>query len=319
MKKIPVGRTIADAYSFTFGQIGVVIGLIWLPLVVFTLSRFFVVDYYTAQLVGSGDPSATGRAILITFAFSLISLLFTAVIGVSLTRQAMSPRSGTIILHFALGPMEFNYFLSLLAIFVVMFAVYIALVFADFILAAAADALIQAVSGAVAQAGKIATVAALGLIFALDLAAIVFIGVRLAAFVAPVTVAEGKIDLIRSWQMSNGNFWRLFLVLLVTLGPILIVSELGFAAIVGPAYLVKFAQAMLALFQAVAGNGQVPTQTLAQLPDISQKAPLILGLNFLLAPFTYGLLFAAPAFAYRALNGSTPVLPTPDTGPFRPA
>lgn len=318
MKKIPVGKTIADAYNFTFGHVGAVIGLIWVPLVVITLGRFFVVDYYSPQLAGSGDPSALGRAVLLTLAFSLVSLLFTAIIGVSLTRQAMAPRSASIIAHFALGPAELNYFLSLLAIFLVMTAVYIALIFADLILGTVSDVAFQALKAASAPAGKFVTAGAVVAIVGFDLAALIFVGVRLASLVAPVTVAEGKVDLIRAWELSKGNFWRLFLVLAVTLGPIVVVSELGFAAIVGPAYLVKYAQAMLALFQSVSGNGVVPSQALAQIPDITQKTPLILGLNFLLAPFTYGLLFAAPAFAYRALAG-TPTLPSSDAGPFRPA
>ena len=40
MNKLPVGRTIADAYRFTFAHLGAIIGLIWLPLVLATLLNF---------------------------------------------------------------------------------------------------------------------------------------------------------------------------------------------------------------------------------------------------------------------------------------
>ena len=36
---------------------------------------------------------------------------------------------------------------------------------------------------------------------------------------------------------------------------------------------------------------------------MASKLPLLMGLSFVLAPFTYGLAFAAPAFAFRALTG----------------
>jgi len=319
MKKIPVGKTIADTYNFTFGHIGAVIGLIWLPLVVFTVGRFFI-DNYTNGLAASNDPTAVGRALLLGFGLTLVSLFFTAIIGVSLTRQAMAPRSGSIIAHFALGPAEFSYFASLLAIFLVMFSLYIGLVFADLLIGSVGDAIVQASGQGTTVAGKLAAGAILILVVLLDLAAFTYVGVRLAALVAPVTVAEGKMDLVRAWQLTKGNFWRLLLVLVVTLGPISIVSELATAAIVGPAYIVKLAGAMMQVFEAAMNNGQVPTQAMAQVPDISGKAPLLLGLGFFLAPFTYGLLFAAPAYAYLTLAGGRPLAPlSSDAGPFRPA
>jgi hypothetical protein len=318
MKKIPVGDTIASAYTFTFGHVGTVIGLIWLPLVVYTLGRFFVVDYYAAHLSQSGDPSAGGQATLVLMGFWFVSLFFTAIIGVSLTRQAIAPRSGSIIAHFAVGPAELNYFLSLLAVFFVMLAVYIAAIVADLALGAVAGAIMGAVGAAAAIGGKIMVYAIVGVIAALDIAALLYVGVRLAFLVAPVTVAEGKIDLIRAWQLTRGNFWRMFAVLAVTFGPIFVVSQLAFAAVVGPGYLVAVATALLTVFQSVVAGGQPPTQVLQHVPDITAKAPLLLGLGFLLAPFSYGLIFAAPAFAYRALVGAPP-LSTPDVGPFKAA
>jgi hypothetical protein len=319
MKKIPVGRTIADSYNFTFGHIGAVIGLIWLPLVIYTVGQFFIGNY-TTGLVNSNDPTAVGRAVLLSFSFALVSLFFTAIIGVSLTRQAMTPRSGSIIAHFALGPTEVSYFVSLLAIFLVMLTLYIALVFADVMVESVGVAVLQASGQGATTAGKLVAAIILLLLFTFDLGALVYIGVRLAALVAPVTVAEGKMDIIRAWQMTKGNFWRLLLVLVVTVGPIFIVTELATAAIVGPAYVVKFGAAMMQLFEAAANNGQVPTQAMAQVPDISGKAPLLLGLGFFLAPFTYGLLFAAPAYAYLTLAGGRPIIPSDaDAGPFRPA
>ena len=317
MKKIPIRQTIVAAYKFAFGDLGTVIGLTWLPLVIYTLGRFFVMNYVQG-LTQSGDPSSGGEAIIMLFGFSLVSLFLTAIIGVSLTRQVMSPREGKIVAQFMIGPTEFNYFLALLAIFVIMIAAYVAAFIVDLMVAGMKDALAGAMHGTMIgrSVGVIATIA---LIVLLDLAILAYVGVRLAFMVAPVTVVEGKIDLIRSWQLTRGNFWRLIAILVVTMGPIFIVGEIAFAAIVGPGYVAAFGQALVSIFDAIAVGAPPPTQALEKLPDIASKTPWLLGLSFLLAPFSYGLLFAGPAFAYRALNGGLPPAKTPDMGPFRPA
>jgi hypothetical protein len=231
----------------------------------------------------------------------------------------MAPRQGSIIAHFAVGAAEFNYFLALLAVFFVMLAVYVAAVVANLIIVAIEGAIVPALGAVNSLGGKTLVFATVAVIVALDIAVLLYVGVRLAFLVAPVTVAEGKIDLIRAWQLTRGNFWRMFVVLAVTFGPIFIVGQLAFAAIVGPGYIVALATAMLTILQAAVTGAQPPAQALQHLPDITAKAPYLLGLSFLLAPFSYGLTFAAPAFAYRALVGAPPPSQAPDVGPFRPA
>jgi hypothetical protein len=50
----------------------------------------------------------------------------------------------------------------------------------------------------------------------------------------------------------------------------------------------------------------------------SDHLPWLLGLGLLLGPFTYGLIFSAPAYAYRAIAGGQGPA-TPDMGPLSPA
>lgn len=315
MNKIPVGATVTAAYRFTFGNMGTVIGLIWLPLLVYTLSRFFVVDYYAMHLAQSGDPSAGGRATLILFGFWFVSLFFTAIIGVSLTHQALAPRAGSIIVHFAVGPTEFNYFFSLLAIFLVMLAVYAA--------AMIADLGIGALAGVIAGSsftGRSALLAGIAIaILALDFAILIYVAIRLVFLVAPVTVSEGKIDLTGAWKLSRGNFWRMFAVLAATFVPAMLIGEVVFATVVGPAYFAALAAAFFSVFRTVLAGGNAPVQALQNLPDITSKTPLLLGASFLLAPFTYGLTFAPAAFAYRALVGDMKQPPSTEVGPFKAA
>jgi hypothetical protein len=319
MSKIPVGKTISSAYGFTFGHVGTVIGLIWLPLLIYYVGRFFIVNY--AQVVAaSADPSSAGHAALILIGFWFLSVFFIAIIGVSITRQAMTPKQGNIIVHFAFGQTELNFFLALLAVFVVMLAVYIAVVIVSAVVGGVVGGVASAAAGAAASINnKLLVTGIITAVALLAAAALIYIGVRLMFLVAPVTVAEGKVDLIRAWQLARGNFWRMLAVVIVTIGPVVIVSQLAFVAIVGPAYIAALMSVFVGIFQAVAGGVAPPPQLLQHLPDISSKTPMLLGLGFLLAPFTYGLMFSAPAFAYRALVGGSTQFSPPDMGPLSPA
>src|SRR5256885_4893359 len=51
MTKLPVGSTIRHAYSFTFGELGTIIGLCWLPLVLIAILQFLPYAF-------GGDPMA---------------------------------------------------------------------------------------------------------------------------------------------------------------------------------------------------------------------------------------------------------------------
>jgi len=199
MSKLPVGRTVSSAYVFTFGHIGSVIGLIWLPLLIYYVGRFFIVNY-AETIAASGDPSSAGCATLVLIGFWFLSVFFTAIIGVALTRQALNPKPGNIIVNFGLGQAELNYFLALLAVFAVMLAVYIGVV----ILAAAIGGVGTAVAaGASGGGAKWLAPSITAAVMMLAAAALVYIGVRLIYLVAPVTVSENRIDLIRAWQLSR--------------------------------------------------------------------------------------------------------------------
>jgi hypothetical protein len=318
MNKIPVGKTIASAYGFTFAHVGAVIGLIWLPLLVYYVGYFFIVNYAQAMSV-AGDPSSPGRAALVMIALVFVSIFFNAAIGVAVTRQVMTPRQGNIIVNFGIGQAEFNFFLALLAVFAVMIAVYIAVVIVAAVVGGIAGTIATAAGPAAGKGGSWLLTAIIGAIALLAAAALAYVGLRLIFLVAPVTVAEGKVDLIRAWQLGRGNFWRVVAVVLVTIGPIIAISQIAFTAIVGPGYVAAMYSVFVGLFQAAVGGVSPPARLFQSLPDISSKTPLLLGLGFLLAPFSYGLMFSGPAFAYRALVGTPSHSQPPDMGPLKAA
>jgi len=315
MNKIPVGRTIAFAYSFTFGQIGTVIGLIWLPLLLFFVGDFFAMNYYAQGVQAwsaDSDPSAFGKPFLALMAFYIVAMFVIAVIGVAITRQAMGLRKGNALVHFTLGAAELNLFLSFLASYLVVMAITIGLLLALLLFGGVAGVALSAAGASLTKTA--ATQISLGLGAAAGFAmigALIYVSARLVFLLAPVTVAEDKIDLIRAWSLTKGNFWRIFLVGLATVVPIMLVATGAELAILGP-------QNLMPDLQVTTDTAAQMRRMAAETRALTENLPIVLGLGLLLAPFTYGLLFSAPAFAYRALVAAPPLAPV-DAGPMRPA
>jgi hypothetical protein len=318
LKKIPVGKTIAFAYQFTFANIGTVIGLIWLPLVVYSVANFFATAYYMQgfQQLASGDPSALGRPLLVLLGFAFLAILIIAMIGVSLTRQALGVRTTPSIVNFGLGVTELNLFLSLLAAFVVLLTIYMLLILVRYGVAVGLSAIGPPVKSALASrvAAPLLANSSLAAQSGLDLIVVVvfvYLAVRLCFMLAAVTVAEGQINLIRAWTLTRGNFWRIFAIGLATVVPIAVVGLLGEVAILGP--------------ESLAFNFNAPADSASQIKQLAQQTrlasdhlPWLLGLGLLLGPFTYGLVFSAPAFAYRAIANGKQGPSSPDMGPLSP-
>ncbi len=70
MQKIPVTRTIQAAYRFVFTHLGAIIGLIWLPMVLVTVTGSFVEQHYydaAAEALASNSYANLGPAMLRLF------------------------------------------------------------------------------------------------------------------------------------------------------------------------------------------------------------------------------------------------------------
>ncbi|HTQ14084.1 MAG TPA: hypothetical protein VMH86_09430 [Rhizomicrobium sp.] len=291
MNKIPVGKTIAFAYQFTFGHLGVIIGLIWIPTVLVAVGGFFAESHYGPVIMtasGGSDQAAAGQAIVSMFAWYVVSMLLTAIASTAVTRQAMGLRKGGAMFHFALGPMEFRVFAAQMALFGV--AVALAL---PYIVLLTAVATFAEASGAASSGASLAA-AAIGLGGA---GLLLFAIVRLSFLLLPATVAESRIGLGRSWTLTRGNFWRIVAIGLCTLGPILVVLAAGQYAILGPRY---FDLALLAAHDP-SSQAKIAAE---QSQIMMQHLPLSFGLSLLVAPFSFGLLLAPSAYAYRVLTGS---------------
>jgi hypothetical protein len=283
MNKLPVGRTIADAYRFAFGHLGTIIGLIWVPLVLATLLNFL------PELGGSvGDaaanPVAASTQVIENIAILVLTQLLYAIIYVAVTRQALGLRQGTAMVHFALGPPEFRMFGATLLLLMVSFGC--ALFFA--MLLAAIGALSAMQNGNVFIALPSALLAVAGF------CAIVYALVRLGYLLAPVTIIENRIDLARGWMLTRGNFWRVFAVVLAIIVPIGILESGAMLTLMG--------KELIGALPAVGSSDAAIQQHMQVIEEIFRKhMPQILFVSLILAPFNLGLSISASAFGYRAL------------------
>jgi hypothetical protein len=293
MNKIPVGQTVRFAYAFTFGEIGTVIGLIWIPTLINAVASFFALRAYYHTLVDSlesGIPPS-GAGVGLPFLLAFLAMLLVAMIGVSLTQQALGMRQGPAFAHIALGSAElraFGGFFGLYLLFILFIAV-VAIVLG--IAAAGSATAIQANPRLGGPAG-----AAVGAAAVVGICAVVYAVIRLSFLLVPSVVDGGEFGLTRSWQLTKGNFWRIVAVGAATLLPIALIFATAELAILGPSFFVPDVT-----HGAVSGTNL--SGLAAQMRAMQDHMPVLMGLSFVLSPLLYGLMFSASAFAYRALSG----------------
>lgn len=278
MKTLPVGSTVRFAFSFAFGQLGTIIGLIWAPMVAIAVLRFLPYGLGDMDASPGQHPGAAGAAALRDMIFGLASILLYAVVNVSVARQALGLRKGAAAFHFALGRPEFRVFGATLLVALILFASIVACMIAAITVAVA-------VPGAAGQA-------AAGVVTLTALCALLYLLVRLTFLYVPVIVVEEKVDLARAWRLTQGNFWRAGTVMfLVTLPPFAVIVA-AMAALMG--------RDLSTLVPLV---GHLPMEALSLRIDaiLDRHAASIIGVNLIAAPFSLGLTLAAAAKGYRSL------------------
>ncbi|HUO94214.1 MAG TPA: hypothetical protein VMU22_14915 [Rhizomicrobium sp.] len=272
MNRLPVGRTILDAYGFTFAQLGTIIGLIWFPMVLSTLLNFLpeLADGYA----GASQPVASQVESL---AVTLLTLLLSAIMYVSVARQALGLRQGAAVFHFALGQPEFRVYGALLVLY--------------FLFGIAVLVLAEAMS----IGGVVSAVAAVLALPALCL--LIYAAIRIGFLLVPAIVTENRIDFAAVWSLSKGNFWRIFAVVLAIAIPLVLIESASIIALMG-----KDLEAVLPPGQTT--DQQVIQQHMLELRDVVHRhMPQLIFISLILAPFSIGLTLSAASSAYRALSG----------------
>lgn len=293
MNKIPPGKTIAYAYTFTLTHLGTIIGLAWLPLVISAVLQFLPYAVWSSQLSAPDGAAMQGREALEGLATGLLILLLNAIIFVPVVRQALGLRQGTALVHFRLGAPEFRLFGALLLFFLVMTMFLFAL------------RILEYLAGILPFRGPFLGGLAVLIVLGASLAFFYAI-LRLGFLILPVTVAEEQVSLIRGWALTQGNFWRILVVALAVAVPLAIAYGIIVVAIIGPGH----------LFAPLPPDSVAAAKALnARFAILQQHMPLYIGLTLIIAPFAIGLNAGATSFAYRALvpagsirrNGSVPV------------
>lgn len=298
MNKIPVGQTIASAYRFTFTGFERIVGVIWLPIIILTVGDYFINGQYLtgmATAMESDDAAQVLPMLTAVIGYGLVKLVLVSIVGVAITREILKPLQRPLFLRFGLGGAELRMTAAILGLYALLVLVAMICLTAGSLLAGSAGA----VPG-MAPGQKVIGFAA---VVALILCPLwIYLFARLSYLVVPSVVIDGKFGIERSWQLAKGNVGRIILIALAILVPLLIVQGVLQAAVMGPASL----NGDMDFFANKATHFR---QTAEQMRQYAAHLPLLMGVQFVLAPFAYGLIFSAPAFAFKTLTETSPVKP----------
>jgi hypothetical protein len=318
VEKIPVWRTIGSAYGFAFGNLATIIGLIWLPMLVLLVGGYFTIaHYFTGVLaaIASGNRYAAYAGAGYFYLYQIAALLFEAIMIVPVMRQALGLRAGGASIHFAIGPAELRTFVSLTAYALIVATVEIA----GFILLLIVAGILAYVAKSIGTIDGIPAVQIAGWAILTMLAgfffSIVYVTTRLSFLLVAVTVDEGRIDLIRAWELTHRNFWRALWISLFVGTPVwLLYIGIQFA-FVGFASAVEATGISPITFQ-IAGLSQ---SVAARMHFMLAWLPYLYAAWFLVRPLAVGLSSGAAAAAYRALVPDAPAVSTPAADRLIPA
>jgi len=311
MGKVPFTKTIGFAYSFAISDFLTLLGIVWLPTAILLAANYLVLGPYFAnmgQMFGSNpDPDLVLRSMRFVWLVSLLGWIVFAMLAAGVTAEALGLRHGQKFVYFSLGGPVWRvfatYFLSFIAVMVLAILIVIAAV-----LVGALGGALFAVSGAGATAAGKAIGGGLLIFCVLFFAGLAFyIDVRLFSFLAPVAVAEKKVDLIRAWNLTKGNFWRLFGIWLAILIPLGIAVGLIYAIALGWQLIppISFAHLMSLQHDPMKLQAYVDTQMRgwqsAMFSRWQENLILLVPVSIVVAALRHGLMEGAMAFAYRSI------------------
>jgi hypothetical protein len=309
MNKVPVWQTVGQSFSFTFERYFSILGVVWLPLLILVACEYLVLVPLLrnlgafAQFVATHPKAPPSPELLSQFQsrfsglLNLLNYLVAAWMAVGVTKEALGVRPGPKFVYIAVGNAELLYLAGEIVAIALFVAAMLAIVVAALIVLAVGAAL--SYGGAFAALDPntrlVLGVGAAVLFGVVIICGLIYASIRLLFLLAPATVAENRFGLWRSWELSRGNFWRLFAVGLLIALTFLIFEIIVISIIVVPA--------VIALMHSIPHMSADNIQVTIELGMRTLKPYLIAAGLIILAvmPIFYGMSYGAAAFAYRAL------------------
>lgn len=220
MNKIPVGATIAQAYSFTFIGFFNLLRVAWLPLVLVIVSEYFAIANMIALLTNTTNQVVAAPASWLMVTASYVAMLILAMVLICGIAQSALGQIPSRPFYFSLGKPVWR----LLGAFMLAMLIYIGLIIAA--------TLIATILSFVIGGGGVESLAISGLMF-VAYGGVLYSLVRYVFLLTPVVLAENKIGLVRSWRLGSGNFCRMFAILVIVLLPIVLLEILGMRFVIG--------------------------------------------------------------------------------------
>lgn len=294
MTKIPVRQTIAAAYRFAFVGLEKVIALIWFPMILITIGDYFssgAILAGRAEAIDSGDFTRLGPVVAGQFVFGIVELILTCVVGVAICREILKPMEGRpSFLRFTFGSSEMRAAGGIAGTYMVLLLAAVICGTVGMILSGALGRIIPGGNSSQQAIGFAVLVGIVLLPFLLPLF------VRLSYFIFPAVLnPEGKFGMEQSWKLAKGNVWRIIAISLAVAVPPLLVSAFANAIVLGP-------DSLNPHWEMLTDKAAMDRFSMEQSRQIAANLPVLKGLEFVLAPFLYGLIFSAPAFAYKFLT-----------------
>lgn len=308
MQKIPVGATIAQAYRFAFQDFFRIFGVMWPAMLLMWMPSILMRPQMMAlsTQMATHDYSSLRQMWPFFLLFYLLAfiLIFMQVVGIA--QLALGRHKGPVWFYFSLGKPVWrligSVLLLILAIVVGWIAVLLGSLFIGFVLGLISKAVNNAAFGvAVAILGGLgAIVLWCGYFYSL---------IRLTFLLVPVVIAEEEgFALGRSWTLGLRNFWRMFVILLATMGPFIL---LELALVFGFMFKgLPFPPAHASAEQKAVFQAAMNARTLEMMNGMNHYWYITYPLMIAVMVIFYGLCTGAQCFAYRALiedDASAPV------------
>jgi hypothetical protein len=298
MAKIPLEKTIGGAYNFLFSNILSVIGIVWLPYLLFgSLAGGSVWLWLKAHPLAMFhfdkphfDPAALVAIAQIAPVLFVCAMLAELIATVGLVRKALGRMEGTTFVFFTLGAPVWRLLGAHLLVMVINIGTVIGLAIAAVLWGLFGQKFVPNGIGILIDVvGVIAMVLW-----------VIYMVVRLVFFIPAVVVAEEKVGVGRSWELGGGNFWRILIVFLLIALPagiaFGILNSVVTTSLYGPLLVPDFA-----------GNPHPDPQlffNFYQQAIARSLLPAALALNVLYAIVLRALYAGAVATAYRAVTAT---------------